>query len=125
LPEAERADFINDVLSRYRVVAADCSGEEKYLQVLSDGYQLACNLTELGGRIPLAAPRAAAASPGFVLYQLHHRMNLPNRQGRITRRQQQLNQTSDIRYQTSEGTKPAPETSQFGQFRLSERCFAC
>jgi trans-aconitate 2-methyltransferase len=28
LPEAERAHFINDVLSRYRVVAADCSGEE-------------------------------------------------------------------------------------------------
>ncbi len=28
LPEAERADFINDVLDRYQIVAADCSGEE-------------------------------------------------------------------------------------------------
>ncbi len=28
LPEAERADFINDVLDRYQLIAADCSGEE-------------------------------------------------------------------------------------------------
>src|SRR5438874_4536339 len=28
LPEAERADFINDVLDRYQLVAADCSGQE-------------------------------------------------------------------------------------------------
>ena len=28
LPEAERADFINDALNRYRIVAADCSEEE-------------------------------------------------------------------------------------------------
>ena len=28
LPEAERAEFINDVLNRYRAVAADCSQEE-------------------------------------------------------------------------------------------------
>src|SRR5205814_10459352 len=28
LPEAERPEFINDVLDRYRVVAADGSGEE-------------------------------------------------------------------------------------------------
>ena len=29
LPETERADFINDVLDRYQIVAADCTGEEK------------------------------------------------------------------------------------------------
>jgi hypothetical protein len=28
LPEAEQADFINDVLNRYRVVAVDCGEEE-------------------------------------------------------------------------------------------------
>jgi trans-aconitate 2-methyltransferase len=28
LPEAERPEFINDVLDRYRAVAADGSGEE-------------------------------------------------------------------------------------------------
>ena len=28
LPEAERADFINDVLDRYQLVAADCGGQE-------------------------------------------------------------------------------------------------
>ena len=33
LPEVEQAKFINDVLSRYRIVAADCSEEENTFKV--------------------------------------------------------------------------------------------
>jgi trans-aconitate 2-methyltransferase len=46
LPEAERPEFINDVLDRYQGVAADCSGEENTFKF----YQMDISLRAAGAK---------------------------------------------------------------------------